>query len=99
RDLTVTGVQTCALPILKGIEDAIEIRRRVLIAFEAAEREPDAARRAAWLSFVIVGGGPTGVELAGAFAEIARQALPGDFRHIDQIGRASWRERVEDTEG
>jgi NADH dehydrogenase len=70
-------------PGLKGIEDAIEIRRRMLLAYEAAEREPDEARRAALMTFVIVGGGPTGVELAGAFAEIARQALVGDFRHID----------------
>ena len=70
-------------PGLKSIEDAIEIRRRVLLAYELAERETDPARREAWMTFVIVGGGPTGVELAGAFAEIARQALPGDFRHID----------------
>jgi NADH dehydrogenase len=68
---------------LKSIDDALEIRRRVLFAFEAAEREPDAARRHAWLTFVIVGAGPTGVELAGALAEIARHALALDFRHID----------------
>jgi len=70
-------------PPLKTVEDATEIRRRMLVAFEAAEREPDAARRRAWLTFVIVGGGPTGVELAGAFAEIARDTLRGHFRLID----------------
>jgi len=70
-------------PGLKSIDDALEIRRRVLFAFEAAERELDPARRNAWLTFVIVGAGPTGVELAGALAEIARHALARDFRHID----------------
>ena len=70
-------------PGLKTIEDATEIRRRFLIAFEAAEREADPAARQALLTFVIVGGGPTGVELAGAMAEIARQVMPGDFRAID----------------
>src|SRR5262249_35802265 len=70
-------------PGLKSIDDALEIRRRVLFAFEAAEREPDAARRHAWLTFVIVGAGPTGVELAGALAEIGRAGLALDFRHID----------------
>jgi NADH dehydrogenase len=70
-------------PGLKSIEDALEIRRRVLFAFEAAEREPEPARRRAWLTFVIVGAGPTGVELAGALTEIARHALAKDFRHID----------------
>jgi NADH:quinone reductase (non-electrogenic) len=70
-------------PGLKSIEDALEIRRRVLYAFEAAEREPETARRRAWLTFVIVGGGPTGVELAGAVSDIARHALAKDFRHID----------------
>ena len=70
-------------PGLKGIEDALEIRRRVLGAFEAAERETDPERRQAWLTFVIVGGGPTGVELAGALAEISRFALAHDFRSID----------------
>ena len=70
-------------PGLKSIEDALEIRRRVLYAFEAAEREPDASRRRAWLTFAIVGAGPTGVELAGALSEIARHALAKDFRHID----------------
>ena len=67
-------------PGLKSIEDALEIRRRVLYAFEAAEREPETARRRAWLTFVIVGGGPTGVELAGAVSDIARHALAKDFR-------------------
>jgi NADH dehydrogenase len=70
-------------PGLKTVEDALEIRRRVLYAFEAAEREPDAALQQAWLTFVIVGAGPTGVELAGALAEIARHALARDFRRID----------------
>jgi NADH dehydrogenase len=70
-------------PGLKTIEDALEIRRRVLLAFERAERESDAVRRDALLTFVLVGGGPTGVELAGAMAEIARQSLAKDFRHID----------------
>ena len=69
-------------PGLKTVEDALEIRRRVLTAFERAEREPDAERRRALMTFVIVGGGPTGVELAGALAEIARRTLAADFRHI-----------------
>ncbi|MCC7207740.1 MAG: NAD(P)/FAD-dependent oxidoreductase [Anaerolineae bacterium] len=70
-------------PGLKTIEDATAIRRRVLMAFEAAEREtdPDAVR--AWLTFVVIGGGPTGVEMAGAIAEIARFTLRGNFRRID----------------
>lgn len=70
-------------PGLKSIGDALEIRRRVLSAFEMAERENDAELRKAWLTFVIVGAGPTGVELAGALCEIARHALARDFRHID----------------
>jgi NADH dehydrogenase len=70
-------------PGLKSLEDALEIRRRVLLAFEAAEREPGVAARHAWLTFVVVGAGPTGVELAGAFAEIARRVLRRDFRRID----------------
>jgi NADH dehydrogenase len=70
-------------PGLKDIDDALEIRRRMLLAFEAAEREADPARRRALLTFVIVGGGPTGVELAGALGEIARDALVHDFREID----------------
>ncbi|HSP34652.1 MAG TPA: NAD(P)/FAD-dependent oxidoreductase, partial [Thermoanaerobaculia bacterium] len=67
----------------KSIDDALEIRRRVLVAFEAAERESDAAAQAAWLTFVVIGGGPTGVELAGALSEIARKTMVRDFRHID----------------
>jgi NADH dehydrogenase len=70
-------------PGLKSLEDALEIRRRVLLAFEHAERESDPIRRHAYLTFVIVGGGPTGVEMAGAVAEIRRYALRRDFRHID----------------
>jgi NADH:ubiquinone reductase (H+-translocating) len=70
-------------PGLKTLEDALEIRRRVLIAFERAERESDPAKRSAWLTFVVVGGGATGVELAGTFAEIARHTLRGEFRRID----------------
>jgi NADH dehydrogenase len=70
-------------PGLKTIEDALEMRRRILTAYEAAEREPDPAARQALLTFVVVGGGPTGVELAGAIAEIARQTLRHDFREID----------------
>src|SRR6266849_1066103 len=72
-----------AAPGLKTIEDALEIRRRVLLAFEAAERETDPKAQAAWLTFVIVGGGPTGVELAGALSEIARHTMLRDFRRID----------------
>jgi NADH dehydrogenase len=70
-------------PGLKTIEDALEIRRRVLRAFEAAERETDPDRQKAWLNFVIVGAGPTGVELAGALSEIARQTMLRDFRRIN----------------
>jgi NADH dehydrogenase len=70
-------------PGLKTLEDATAIRRRILLSFERAERESDPARRAALLTFVIVGGGPTGVELAGAIAELAHHNLPPDFRHID----------------
>ncbi len=70
-------------PGLKTLEDALEIRRRVLTAFERAERESDPVKRGAWLTFVVVGGGATGVELAGTFAEIARHTLRGEFRRID----------------
>ncbi|HWL75635.1 MAG TPA: FAD-dependent oxidoreductase, partial [Burkholderiaceae bacterium] len=70
-------------PGLKTLDDALEIRRRILIAFERAEREHDAAKRAAWLTFVVIGGGPTGVELAGTLAEIARHTLTDEFRAID----------------
>jgi NADH dehydrogenase len=67
---------------LKTIEDATEVRRKILIAFEAAEREADPERRREWMTFVLVGGGPTGVELAGALGEIARDTLKRDFRAI-----------------
>jgi NADH dehydrogenase len=70
-------------PGLKSIEDATAIRSRLLVAFEEAEREKDPEKRRAWLNFVIVGGGPTGVELAGALAEIANDSLRHDFHHID----------------
>jgi NADH dehydrogenase len=70
-------------PGLKTIENATEIRSRLLLAFERAEREPDPAQRRAWLNFAIVGAGPTGVELAGALGEIANDTLRRDFRHID----------------
>jgi NADH dehydrogenase len=70
-------------PGLKSIDDATDIRRRILIAFEAAEREADPVRRAEWMTFVVVGGGPTGVELAGALGEIAKDTLKRDFRSID----------------
>src|SRR5262249_14492850 len=70
-------------PGLKTVDDAIEIRRRFLLAFEVAERESDPDARRRLLTFVIVGGGPTGVELAGAMVEIARHALPREYQHID----------------
>ncbi len=70
-------------PGLKTVEDALEMRRRIFAAFEAAEQETDPVKRQAWLTFVIVGGGPTGVELAGAIAELANQTLKQDFRNID----------------
>lgn len=70
-------------PGLKSLDDALEIRRRMLLAFERAERETDAAERGRLLTFVIVGAGPTGVELAGALADIARTVLVSDFRTID----------------
>ena len=70
-------------PGLKSLEDALTIRQRVLLAFEKAEREPDPVRRQAHLTFVVVGGGPTGVEMAGAVAELRRYALRRDFRRID----------------
>lgn len=72
-----------AAPGLKTLEDAVEIRRRILYAFEAAEREADPERRHAWLTFAVIGGGPTGVELAGALAEIARHTRAREFNHID----------------
>jgi len=70
-------------PGLKTIEDALEMRRRIFMAFEAAEQETDPEKRKAWLTFVIIGGGPTGVELAGAIAELAYRTLTEDFRNID----------------
>jgi NADH dehydrogenase len=70
-------------PGLKTVEDATEIRRRILLAFEAAEREPDPLKRQAWLTFVVVGAGPTGVELAGALGELAHTTLKHDFQHIE----------------
>jgi NADH dehydrogenase len=74
-------------PGLKTLEDALEIRRRILLAFEEAEREDEGPLRDEWLSFVVIGGGPTGVELAGTLAEIARHTLARDFRRI-QPGKA-----------
>ena len=70
-------------PGLKTVDDATEMRRRFLLAFESAEREADSEARRRLLTFVIVGAGPTGVELAGAMAEIARKVMPKDFRAID----------------
>jgi len=70
-------------PGLKTIEDALEIRRRILVAFERAEIEEDAAARQAWLTFVVIGAGPTGAELAGAVAELARHTLVSEFRRFD----------------
>lgn len=72
----------CVAPGLKDLDDAVEIRRRVLMAFEAAEKEPDLERRRELLTFAVVGGGPTGAELAGAIAELARFVLARDFRTI-----------------
>jgi NADH dehydrogenase len=70
-------------PGLKTLEDAFDIRRRILLAFEHAEREADPAKRAAWLTFVVIGAGATGVEMAGTLAEIARHTLTGEFRRFD----------------
>jgi NADH:ubiquinone reductase (H+-translocating) len=72
-----------AAPGLKTIEDATQIRHKILFAFEAAERETDPDKRRAWLTFLVVGGGPTGVELAGAIGEIANDVMHGEFRSID----------------
>ena len=70
-------------PGLKTLDDALDLRRKLLLAFERAEATDDPAERAAWLNFAVVGGGPTGVELAGTLAEIARHTLTGEFRNID----------------
>jgi NADH dehydrogenase len=70
-------------PGLKTLEDALDIRARILLAYEQAEWETDPAKRAAWLTFVVIGAGATGVELAGTLAEIARHTLRGEFRHFD----------------
>src|SRR5712671_4928198 len=70
-------------PGLKRLEEAVELRRRILLAFEFAEKTTDEAARRAAMNFVIIGGGPTGVEMAGAIAEISRYTLAKDFRHID----------------
>ncbi|MDH4175189.1 MAG: NAD(P)/FAD-dependent oxidoreductase [Betaproteobacteria bacterium] len=70
-------------PGLKTLEDAFEIRQRVFLAFEHAEREADPVKRAAWLTFVVIGAGATGVEMAGMLAEIARHTLKGEFRRFD----------------
>lgn len=70
-------------PGLKSMFDALEIRQRVLLAFEIAEREPEGPLRREWLTFVVIGGGPTGVELAGTLAEVSRQTLARDFRRIN----------------
>jgi NADH dehydrogenase len=76
-------------PGLKHLADATEIRRRFLLAFERAEVVEDEAERAQLLTFVVIGGGATGVEMAGAIAEVARQTLQHDFRRIDRAPRAS----------
>ena len=68
---------------MKTIDDALEVRGRIFGAFELAELEDDPARRAAWLTFVVVGAGPTGVEMAGQIAELSRYSLPSNFRRID----------------
>ncbi len=70
-------------PSLKTVEDALEIRKRIFAAFESAEREEDADKRKAWMRFVIIGGGPTGVEMAGAIAELKQTTLRDEFRQID----------------
>jgi NADH dehydrogenase len=73
-------------PDVKSLESALEVRRRILHAFEAAEAEPDPERREAWLTFVVVGAGPTGVELAGQIGEISRDTMRSDFRRADTRG-------------
>lgn len=74
-------------PGLKTLADAFEIRRRVLLSFENAEITADLERRRALLTFVVIGAGPTGVEMAGTLAEIAKHTLSGEFRHIDPAAR------------
>jgi NADH dehydrogenase len=76
-------------PGMKSIEDALEVRGRVLFAFEGAEREEDEARRRSWLTFVVIGGGPTGVELAGSLSEMAHRALPATSVTSTPTRRAS----------
>src|SRR6185312_11632126 len=71
-------------PALKTLDDARLMRRRILLAFEQAERESDPARRQAWLNFIVVGGGSAGVELAGPLIELAKNTLAGEFRRCDQ---------------
>jgi NADH dehydrogenase len=70
-------------PGMKSIDDALELRGRIFGAFEMAERETDPAKRREWLTFVVIGGGPTGVEMAGQIAELSKRSLHGNFRHID----------------
>ena len=76
-------------PGMKTIDDALELRGRIFGAFEMAEREPDASARRRWLTFVVVGAGPTGVELAGQLVELSRHSLRGNFRRMIQPRRAS----------
>ena len=78
-------------PGLKTMEDAEEVRRRVLLAFEYAERTEDDAARREWLTFAVIGAGPTGVELAGALSEIAHHTLRGEFRRIQPRSARRWR--------
>ncbi len=80
------GAWAAHAPGLKSVEDALEIRRRIFLAYEAAERESDAVAQREWLTFAVVGGGPTGVELAGALGEIGLTTLAHDFRTIDPTG-------------
>jgi NADH dehydrogenase len=90
RLIVATGVQTFyfgndweqTAPGLKTVEDALKIRRKIFLAFEAAERETNPQQQKSWLNFVVIGGGPTGVELAGAIGELAKNTLKNDFRRI-----------------
>ena len=83
-------------PGLKSIHDATLMRQKILLAFEAAESEPDPEKKKSLFTFVIVGGGPTGVELSGALSELSHHALAADFRHIDpKAARMSYRGRAE----